>query len=59
MVVCGEMRSEQADRCQVKRAVCDELDDDGQLARRTGRLDPQIRGVFGKVQDLGAIGEQG
>ena len=47
MVVRGEMRGEQADRCQVKRAVGDELDDDGPLARRTGRLDPQIRRVFG------------
>ena len=55
VIVRGQVRRKQTDRREVQRAVGEKHKDARPLPSGASRLDSQIRGVFGEVQDLSAV----
>jgi hypothetical protein len=58
VIIRDQMRREQTDRRQVQRAVTEQFKNARPFPRGPGRLDSEVRGVFGQVQDLGTVGEE-
>ena len=58
MVFRGQVRRKKANSRERNRPAGQELEDPREQSRRARRLDAAVGGVFGEVQDLGAVGEE-